>query len=165
MTATVTRTPPTSWTSSRSASPWSRSCRTGPGRLADVPSFDRGIGGAESNVACALAGAGHTAKWISRVGADGFGDHLVAAIAAYGVDTSRTSGATRTRPTGIYFRTAGGPAPPTRTRSPYYRRRVAPALAMSAVDASDPGGGAALAGRILHLSGHHGGAVRGLPRP
>ncbi|NEC19063.1 sugar kinase, partial [Streptomyces parvus] len=26
-----------------------------PGRLADVPSFGRGIGGAESNVACALA--------------------------------------------------------------------------------------------------------------
>jgi sugar/nucleoside kinase (ribokinase family) len=30
-----------------------------PGRLADVPSFARTIGGAESNVACALAAAGH----------------------------------------------------------------------------------------------------------
>ncbi|MGC5412855.1 PfkB family carbohydrate kinase, partial [Streptomyces sp. DT225] len=38
-----------------------------PGRLADVPSFDRGIGGAESNVACALAAAGHRAAWVSRV--------------------------------------------------------------------------------------------------
>lgn len=52
-----------------------------PGRLADVPSFGRGIGGAESNVACALAAAGHRAKWVGRVGADGFGDHLVDTIA------------------------------------------------------------------------------------
>ncbi|MEU0631579.1 sugar kinase [Streptomyces sp. NPDC005989] len=76
-----------------------------PGRLADVPSFGRGIGGAESNVACALAAAGHRTAWVSRVGADGFGDHLVEAIAGYGVDTS---GVRRdpSRPTGIYFRTA-----------------------------------------------------------
>ncbi|MGW1624459.1 PfkB family carbohydrate kinase, partial [Streptomyces sp. NPDC002172] len=46
---------------------------TRPGRLADVPSFDRAIGGAESNVACALAAAGHAVRWVSRVGADGFG--------------------------------------------------------------------------------------------
>ena len=48
---------------------------TRPGRLADVPSFDRAIGGAESNVACALAAAGHTVRWVSRVGADGFGPY------------------------------------------------------------------------------------------
>ncbi|WP_240507631.1 PfkB family carbohydrate kinase, partial [Streptomyces kanamyceticus] len=76
-----------------------------PGRLADVPSFDRGIGGAESNVACALAAAGHTARWVSRVGTDGFGDHLVETIARYGVDTSAV-GRDPHRPTGIYFRTA-----------------------------------------------------------
>lgn len=78
---------------------------TVPGRLADVPAFTRAIGGAESNVACALAAAGHRTAWVSRVGADGFGDHLVAAVAAYGVDTSavaRDPG----RPTGVYFRTA-----------------------------------------------------------
>ena len=77
-----------------------------PGPLADVPAFDRSIGGAESNVACALARAGHTVRWVSRVGADGFGDHLVDTIAAQGVDTS---GVTRDagRPTGIYFRTGG----------------------------------------------------------
>ncbi|MFC7305226.1 sugar kinase [Streptomyces monticola] len=79
---------------------------TRPGRLADVPSFERGIGGAESNVACALALAGHRAKWVSRVGSDGFGDHLVSAIAACGVDTSGV-GRDSSRPTGIYFRTAG----------------------------------------------------------
>ncbi|MCM2576332.1 sugar kinase [Streptomyces sp. MTZ3.1] len=86
------------------------------GRLADVAAFARGIGGAESNVACALARSGHTVRWVGRVGADGFGDHLVDEIAAAGVDTSavqRDPG----RPTGIYFRTAGeraaGPGPVT----------------------------------------------------
>jgi 2-dehydro-3-deoxygluconokinase len=75
------------------------------GRLADVPAFTRAIGGAESNVACALAAAGHRARWVSRVGADGFGEHLVDAIAAYGVDTSAVT-RDPARPTGIYFRTA-----------------------------------------------------------
>ncbi|MGG7613632.1 PfkB family carbohydrate kinase, partial [Streptomyces sp. ZG43] len=37
-----------------------------PGPLAEVPSFTRAIGGAESNVACALAAAGHRARWVSR---------------------------------------------------------------------------------------------------
>ncbi|MET7766641.1 sugar kinase [Streptomyces sp. NPDC005393] len=77
-----------------------------PGRLADVPAFDRGIGGAESNVACGLARGGHSARWISRVGTDGFGDHLVAEIAATGVDVGCVQRDPR-RPTGIYFRTAG----------------------------------------------------------
>ncbi|GAA1113805.1 sugar kinase [Streptomyces javensis] len=77
-----------------------------PGRLADVPSFARGIGGAESNVACGLARAGHSARWISRVGTDGFGEHLVREIAATGVDTAYVQRDPR-RPTGIYFRTAG----------------------------------------------------------
>ncbi|WP_435858720.1 sugar kinase [Streptomyces varsoviensis] len=77
-----------------------------PGPLADVPSFDRGIGGAESNVACSLARTGHTARWISRVGTDGFGAHLVTTIAATGVDTASVQYDPH-RPTGIYFRTAG----------------------------------------------------------
>ncbi|NBE56270.1 sugar kinase [Streptomyces boluensis] len=77
-----------------------------PGRLADVPSFERGIGGAESNVACTLALAGHSSRWVSRVGADGFGEHLISAIGACGVDTSAVA-VDPSRPTGIYFRTAG----------------------------------------------------------
>ncbi|GAA0487508.1 sugar kinase [Streptomyces olivaceiscleroticus] len=77
-----------------------------PGRLADVPSFDRAIGGAESNVACALAAIGHPARWISRVGADGFGDHLLETVAGHGVDVSHVR-RDPARPTGIYFRTAG----------------------------------------------------------
>ncbi|MEL5960992.1 sugar kinase [Streptomyces sp. CLV115] len=118
-----------------------------PGRLADVPSFGRGIGGAESNVACALAAAGHRAAWVSRVGADGFGDHLVEAIAGYGVDTS---GVRRdpSRPTGIYFRTATDRA--TDVHEVAYYRAGSAASAMSPDNipyATLP------ATRILHLSG------------
>ncbi|MFE9683658.1 sugar kinase [Streptomyces sp. NPDC006285] len=118
-----------------------------PGRLADVPSFERAIGGAESNVACVLAAAGHTAKWVSRVGADGFGDHLVETIGSYGVDTSAVR-RDPARPTGIYFRTAGDRA--TDAHEVAYYRTGSAASAMSPatadLDALD-------SGRVLHLSG------------
>lgn len=131
---------------------------TRPGPLADVPSFDRGIGGAESNVACAMAAAGRRVRWVSRVGADGFGDHLLAGIAAAGVDVSavaRDAG----RPTGVYFRTAGersalpeggeGAAPSSTHEVAYYRAgSAASAMAPTNVDP-----GVLDAARILHLTG------------
>ncbi|MFE1174813.1 sugar kinase [Streptomyces sp. NPDC058773] len=118
-----------------------------PGRLADVPSFDRAIGGAESNVACTLARAGHTTRWISRVGADGFGDHLLDAIAGCGVDVRHVRRDPQ-RPTGVYFRTAGDRA--TDGHEVAYYRAGSAASAMTAADV-DPA--ALRAGRILHLSG------------
>ncbi|WUK31557.1 sugar kinase [Streptomyces sp. NBC_00370] len=118
-----------------------------PGRLADVPSFARTIGGAESNVACALAAAGHSVSWVSRVGADGFGDHLVDAVAAYGVDTT---GVHRDpdRPTGIYFRTAGDRA--TDTHEVLYYRAGSAASAMSPANTPVEG---LWSGTVLHVSG------------
>ncbi|MCL7376044.1 sugar kinase [Streptomyces sp. 35G-GA-8] len=118
-----------------------------PGRLADVPSFARTIGGAESNVACALAAAGHTVKWVSRVGADGFGDHLLDAIAAYGVDTS---GVRRDpdRPTGIYFRTATDRATDAHEVAYYRAGSAASAMAPGTLSYDD-----LWAGRVLHVSG------------
>ncbi|WP_243766927.1 sugar kinase, partial [Streptomyces sp. GC420] len=118
-----------------------------PGRLADVPAFARGIGGAESNVACALAAAGHSVRWVSRVGTDGFGDHLVAAISAYGVDTASV-GRDPHRPTGVYFRTATDRA--STAHEVVYHRAGSAASAMSR-DSVDPA--ALLSGRVLHLSG------------
>ncbi|MFG2286994.1 sugar kinase [Streptomyces sp. NPDC048595] len=118
-----------------------------PGRLADVPSFDRAIGGAESNVACTLARAGHTARWISRVGADGFGDHLLSAIADCGVDVSFAR-RDPLRPTGVYFRTAGDRG--TDAHEVAYYRAGSAASAMSTATL-DPA--AIRAGRVLHLSG------------
>ncbi|QCX78816.1 2-dehydro-3-deoxygluconokinase [Streptomyces sp. YIM 121038] len=120
---------------------------TRPGRLADVPAFERGIGGAESNVACALAAAGHRTRWVSRVGSDGFGDHLVDAIGAYGVDTSAVGRDPR-RPTGIYFRTADDRD--TEAHEVVYYRAGSAASAMSPRTlAAD----ALWCGRVLHLSG------------
>nr|WP_184965347.1 sugar kinase [Streptomyces echinatus] len=117
------------------------------GRLADVPSFHRAIGGAESNVACVLAAAGHSARWVSRVGADGFGQHLVEQITGYGVDT----GAVRTdpdRPTGIYFRTAADRDTDAHEVAYYRAGSAASAMSVADVDLA-----AAWSGRVLHLSG------------
>ncbi|MFJ5221712.1 PfkB family carbohydrate kinase [Streptomyces sp. NPDC088400] len=118
-----------------------------PGPLADVPSFDRTIGGAESNVACALAAAGHTVRWVSRVGADGFGDHLVDAIAAYGVDTS---GVRRDpdRPTGIYFRTATDRDTAAHEVAYYRAGSAASAMSPQTMPYED-----LRSARVLHLSG------------
>ncbi|CAL9516244.1 sugar kinase [Streptomyces sp. enrichment culture] len=118
-----------------------------PGRLADVPSFTRAAGGAESNVACALAAAGHRTRWISRVGADGFGDHLVAAVAAYGVDVSAVRRDPH-RPTGVYFRTAADRA--DAAHEVVYHRAGSAASAMSPRNVPY---GQAMAGRWLHLTG------------
>jgi 2-dehydro-3-deoxygluconokinase len=124
-----------------------------PGRLADVPDFHRGIGGAESNVACTLARAGHSVRWISRVGADGFGDHLVETIAASGVDVHAVQRDPH-RPTGVYFRTAGERATtlaphPGRAEVVYYRKgSAASALSPALVRRRD-----AWAGHVLHLTG------------
>ncbi|MDC0771296.1 sugar kinase [Streptomyces sp. HD] len=120
---------------------------TRPGRLADVPSFERGIGGAESNVACALAAAGHRTGWVSRVGADGFGDHLVEAITGYGVDLSAVR-RDPVRPTGVYFRTAGDRATDAHEVAYYRAGSAASAMSVENVDLS-----AARSGRVLHLSG------------
>ncbi|WP_030749775.1 sugar kinase [Streptomyces sp. NRRL S-31] len=118
-----------------------------PGRLADVPSFDRAIGGAESNVACALAAFGHRARWTGRVGADGFGDHLLERIAGYGVDVSSVR-RDPDRPTGVYFRTAGERG--TGAHEVAYYRAGSAASAMSARNMDLE---AVRAGRVLHLSG------------
>ncbi|WP_455352785.1 sugar kinase [Streptomyces sp. SYSU K217416] len=139
---------------------------TRPGRLADVPSFERGIGGAESNVACCVAASGHTARWISRVGADAFGDHLVAAIAAYGVDTTAVHRDPR-RPTGIYFRTAGERAtsPPAGSADVTVARGARAVGAPGVVAGPTGGGGPATAEAVAVAGGTRGAAVRGVAAP
>ncbi|MFM9476947.1 PfkB family carbohydrate kinase [Streptomyces scabiei] len=118
-----------------------------PGRLADVPSFDRAIGGAESNLACALAAAGHTVRWVSRVGADGFGDHLVETIGGHGVDVTSVR-RDPSRPTGVYFRTAEDRTADTHEVAYYRAGSAASAMSPATVDLA-----AVRAGRVLHLSG------------
>jgi 2-dehydro-3-deoxygluconokinase len=118
-----------------------------PGRLADVPSFERCIGGAESNVACVLAAAGHSVRWVGAVGADGFGDHLVEEIGSYGVDVASVR-RDPARPTGIYFRTAGDRATDAHEVAYYRAGSAASAMSTDTVDLA-----AVRAARVLHLSG------------
>ncbi|MFI7681909.1 sugar kinase [Streptomyces griseoaurantiacus] len=120
---------------------------TRPGRLADVPAFERGIGGAESNLACALAAAGHTVRWVSRVGADGFGDHILEAIGAYGVDVSAVR-RDPARPTGVYFRTAGDRSGDAHEVAYYRAGSAASAMSADTLDTD-----VLRDCRILHLTG------------
>ncbi|WP_051494495.1 sugar kinase [Streptomyces exfoliatus] len=118
-----------------------------PGRLADVPSFTRAIGGAESNVACALAAAGHRVKWVGRVGRDGFGRHLVETIGAYGVDVTAV-GHDPHRPTGVYFRTDEDRATDAHEVAYYRAGSAASAMSPGTVPYDTVAGA-----RILHLTG------------
>ncbi|MFJ6212584.1 sugar kinase [Streptomyces sp. NPDC092296] len=134
-----------------------------PGPLEHVPAFHRTVGGAESNVACGLAALGRPAAWISRVGADGLGRHLVAELAARGVDTSAVA-VDPHRPTGLYLKEVGSGADdpysghpydpgPGRSRPHYYRGGSA-ASALGPELLADPAAAALLAAApLVHLSG------------
>lgn len=112
--------------------------------LADRPSLDIEIGGAESNVACGIAQLGHRAAWLSRVGDDPFGRIITDELAERGVDT-RAVVIDEERPTGLYLKDPGR----ERTRVHYYRAGSA-ASAMAPALASDI---RATRARITHLSG------------
>ncbi|MGW6014901.1 sugar kinase [Streptomyces sp. NPDC055210] len=122
----------------------------GAGPLAEQSLLSMAVGGAESNVACALAGLGRRAAWLSRLGDDPFGRRILAELTARGVDVSAVE-TDPERPTGVYFK---DPAPdpesgPGHTRTYYYRGGSA-ASAMGPDLARHP---ALRRARILHLSG------------
>jgi 2-dehydro-3-deoxygluconokinase len=116
--------------------------------LADVTTFHRTIGGAESNVARGLVALGVPAAWVSRVGDDGFGQHLLRSAAADGVDT-RAVTVDPARPTGLYIKeTVGG-----RT-TPHYYRTGSAASALGPDLLADPVAGPLLANAaLIHLTG------------
>jgi 2-dehydro-3-deoxygluconokinase len=58
-----------------------------PGHLGTVRSFGVGVGGAESNVAMAVARLGLPATWIGRVGPDAVGELVERRVSAAGVHT------------------------------------------------------------------------------
>ncbi|MEV6410451.1 sugar kinase [Kribbella sp. NPDC051718] len=94
--------------------------------LEDVETFRRSVGGAECNVAGGLAALGIPTGWISRLGADGFGRHVLSDLASRGVEVGGVED-DPTRPTGLYVKhTING-----RTRMHYYRSGSA-AAAMDA---------------------------------
>ncbi|NEA34015.1 sugar kinase [Streptomyces sp. SID13031] len=94
--------------------------------LEDVETFRRSVGGAECNVAGGLAALGVPTGWISRLGADGFGRHVLRDLESRGVEVGGVED-DPTRPTGLYVKhTING-----RTRMHYYRSGSA-AAAMDA---------------------------------
>lgn len=88
------------------------------GPAAQVRTWHRTVGGAESNVACHLAGLGLRAAWVSVVGGDPFGSAITDFVARHGVDVSGVR-VDPDRPTGVYFKSDGGVR--------YYRRGSAAA--------------------------------------
>ncbi|MDR1533833.1 MAG: sugar kinase [Planctomycetota bacterium] len=114
------------------------------GPLRYIQGFRPRIAGAESNLAIGLAKLGHGASWLSRLGEDEFGRHVLNHIRGEGVDVSWTVFDPGHR-TGLMFkeRTAG------ETRVHYYRENSA-ASHLSPDDVPER----ALAGaKILHLTG------------
>ncbi|MFI6403550.1 sugar kinase [Streptomyces sp. NPDC050548] len=113
--------------------------------LAEQPSVTMAVGGAESNVACGLAGLGHRAAWLSRLGDDPFAHRVLAELTARGVDVSGVE-TDPARPTGVYFK---DPAP-TGTRTHYYRGGSAASAMGPDLLTRTP---ALRRARVVHLSG------------
>jgi 2-dehydro-3-deoxygluconokinase len=88
----------------------------GSGPLADVEVFRRSVGGAECNVAGGLAALGVPTGWISRLGDDGFGQHVLRDLQARGVDVEGVE-LDPVRPTALYVKESDG----GRSRMHYYR--------------------------------------------
>jgi 2-dehydro-3-deoxygluconokinase len=73
------------------------------GPLRYVHSFNKSIGGADSNVAIALARLGHEVGWFSKLGNDEFGRYIQNTVRGEGVDVSRVK-FTNEAVTGILFK-------------------------------------------------------------
>jgi 2-dehydro-3-deoxygluconokinase len=116
--------------------------------LEDVETFRRSVGGAECNVAGGLAALEVPTGWISRLGADGFGRHVLRDLEARGVEVGAVE-VDPLRPTGLYVKhTVGG-----RTRMHYYRSGSA-AAAMDAAFLDRPAVRNRLVGaELVHTTG------------
>lgn len=94
-------------------------------QLKDVTRFTKRLAGADTNVAIGLARLGLKVGWISRLGADSFGDYVRQSVAAEGIDISRVETDTA-RSTGFMLkaRASAGEDPAIE----YYRRGSAASL-------------------------------------
>lgn len=91
------------------------------GSLDTVWQFQKGLAGAESNVAIALARLEHAVAWVSNLGADSFGRFLYKTLRGEGVDVSHVQ-FDETRPTGVFFKEFLGDG---RTDAYYYSQHSA----------------------------------------
>lgn len=120
--------------------------------LSEARTFGSDVGGAEFNVASTLARLGLPTAWVSRLGADGFGDRIVASAQEAGVDTSAVERDT-SRPTGLYVKEpVTGPAG-VRTRMHYYRSWSAASALGVAQLRSEPAAALLGGAAVVHTSG------------
>ncbi|HEY3992954.1 MAG TPA: sugar kinase [Ktedonobacteraceae bacterium] len=113
--------------------------------LDQASSFGGDMAGAESNFAIGLSRLGHNVQFMSRVGADPFGQRIRATLAAEGVDTTAIL-TDPLAPTGIFFREWLSDG----QRRVFYYRAGSAASRMEPEDLSP----AAFTGvRVLHLTG------------
>lgn len=111
------------------------------------PEYLQGFGGDTSNAVIAAARAGAKTAYLTRVGADTFGDALIKLWASEGVDTSFVERDTA-NPTGIYFVTHG------RNGHEFsYLRAGSAASYMTPAWLSGPVAETIKTSRVLHLSG------------
>lgn len=117
--------------------------RTGPLRYAHT--FNRQLGGAESNVAIGLARLGKEVGWISKVGADEFGEYVISTVRGEGVDTTSVKRDSQA-PTGLYIKEL---RTTDRFRVFYYRHDSA----ASRLTPSDLDESYISQAKVLHLTG------------
>ncbi len=115
------------------------------GRLRYASSFRLRVAGAESNVAVGAARLGFSAGWISRVGADEFGQKILRELRADGVDVSAVA-VDEDRRTGLLFKET---RPGGETAVTYYRAGSAASALSLDGRAREQLRGA----RIVHLTG------------
>lgn len=84
--------------------------------LEDVETFRRSVGGAECNVSGGLAALNIPTAWISRLGDDGFGRHVLRDLQSRGVEVGGVE-IDPDRPTAMYVKESLG----GRSRMHYYR--------------------------------------------
>lgn len=107
--------------------------------------FERKVGGAELNVAIGCSRLGLKSGWISRLGNDDFGKHILKTTRGEGVDTSEVKFVDG-YPTSVYFREVLSDGS---SRSFYYREK-SPTSTMNSEDLNEEYFKVA---KILHITG------------
>lgn len=120
--------------------------------LAEAEAFGSDVGGAEFNVATTLARLGHPTAWVSRLGADGFGDRILRTAAEAGVDTAGVE-RDETRPTGLYVKESIAEPEGVRTWMHYYRRDSAASALGPALLRAEPVAGILRRASLVHTTG------------
>jgi 5-dehydro-2-deoxygluconokinase len=99
----------------------------------DEQRFVKSIGGTATNVAVAAARLGHRSAVLTRVGADPFGDYVIAKLESFGVDT-RFVGRDETLRTPLAFAAMTPPEDPVLL---FYRAPTAPDMGLQPGDVDD----------------------------